>query len=277
MVAGGGDSRALQPGAYLLHFCAGGAVNNAAAVPALPQQRVEGGRLVFGMLHVEKEVWTVEPRHQNRRLLQAQQADDVLPDFFRGGGGKSRQHRPLRELCEGVGDGKIARAEILPPLGDAVRLVHRRQRNLQPAHHLEKALVFQPFGRGVNELIFAPAQSGADPAVFVGIHGAVEECRGNPRFFQRGHLVLHQRNQRGYDQRQPRKKESGDLIAEGFPAAGGHDPEAVPAGQDAVDQLFLPAAERTVSEIFSDNGVFVHRTLPCVRRSGGTIALFLPL
>ena len=48
---------------------------------------------------------------------------------------------------------QIARAEILPPLGDAVRLVDREQRDLQLLRERAEAVGQQPLRRDVEDLV----------------------------------------------------------------------------------------------------------------------------
>ena len=62
-------------------------------------------------------------------------------------------------------------------------------------------------------------------------------------------LVLHQRDQRRDDERQPRQQQGRDLIAERLARAGWHDGQRVPSGQKGADDLLLPGAEGVVAEI----------------------------
>ncbi len=94
-----------------------------------------------------------------------------------------------------------------------------------------------------------PADPAADLPVFLRVQGGVEVRGGNARLGQGGHLVLHQGDEGGEHQGQPRQKQGRELVAHRFPRPGGHDAQGVPAGQQGADQRLLPGAEAAVAEI----------------------------
>ena len=57
-------------------------------------------------------------------------------------------------------------------------------------------------------------------------------------------LIFHQRDQRRNDQCQTIQHQRRQLIAETLSAAGRHDAEAIPPGENRRDHMFLPGAER---------------------------------
>lgn len=73
---------------------------------------------------------------------------------------------------------------------------------------------------------------------------------------QRGDLVVHQRDERRDDERDALADEARQLVQEGLAASGGHDDEAVAAGERGVDDLALQGAELVDVEV------------PCVEEGG---------
>ena len=228
VIAGGREAPALQLRPDLFHIGAGGAVDDAAAAPALLQQGQQLRELLPGPPDVEEQIGAVKARHDPHRRPEVQLPDHVLLDLGGSRGGKSGQHGPPGQSRNKGGNLQIAGAEILPPLGDAVGFVHRHQGDLQRRRQLQEPLVFQALRGDVQQTAFPPADPAPDLAGFLQGLGAVEEACGDARRLQGRDLVLHQRDQRGNDQRHPRQQQGGDLIAEGFPAAGGHDAQSVP-------------------------------------------------
>ncbi len=62
------------------------------------------------------------------------------------------------------------------------------------------------------------------------------------------HLVAHQRDQRRDDDGEPAAEQRRKLVAQRLAAAGRHDREHIPAGEDRLDDLRLPLAERREAE-----------------------------
>ena len=81
------------------------------------------------------------------------------------------------------------------------------------------------------------------------IDGGVDKFSPDSPPLQRRYLVFHQRDERRDDEREARKGEGGNLIAEGFARTGRHDAEGVATGEDRGDDFFLTRAEGVVAEI----------------------------
>ena len=258
VVAGGGHPSGLQRLAHLLHPAAGGAVDDAAAAGPLLHQLQQGGQLAPGVLHVKKEVGPVKAGDLPHRVPQGQQLDDVLLDRSGGGGGKGGHRGAAGQPLQKGGDPQIAGAEVLPPLGDAVGLVHRHQRDLQLPDQTVKALPLQPLRGHIQQLIGPLPGPAVHRAQLLQAQGAVEAGGGRSRRLQGRHLVLHQGDQRGHHQRHPRQQQGRDLVAQGLPPAGGHDAQHVPPVQDGVDEPLLPRTEGAVAEIVPERLLFVH-------------------
>ena len=269
MVPGGGDALLAEEVTDLLYPGPGGAVDDAALLPPGLHQGEEEGLLLLWPADVEEEVGPVKPCDHLHRILEAQLGEDVLLDLRRGGGGEGGDHRPLGQAGQEVPDLQIAGAEVLPPLGDAVGLIHRHLGDGLLPHHGGKTLAEQPLRGHVEKLIRPPVDLPAHPPEGLPVQGAVEEGRRDARLLQGGHLVLHQGDQGGDHQGEPRQQQGRDLIAQGLPPAGGHHPQSIPPGQDALDEFLLPRPEGGVTVVLFENpldGFLCHGASPLLFR-----------
>ena len=249
VVPGGGDAPLAQGGADLLHAGAGGAVDDAALSAPLLDQVQQGGQLSLGAPHVQEQVGAVETGDLAQGILQLQALRNVVPHLCCGGGGEGGHHRAAGEGVQKLGDLQIAGAEVLSPLGDAVGLVHGHQRDGNFPGESGKSLAAQALRRDIQQLVgplIGPAVHQPD---LVRGQRAVEVGGVHPGLPQGGHLVLHQRDEGGDHQSDPGQHQSGDLVAQGFSASGGHDPQDVPPGENRTDQPLLTRAEAVIAEI----------------------------
>ena len=53
---------------------------------------------------------------------------------------------------------RILSTEVVSPLADAMRLVHREEGDVEPGEDLRKVLVREPLGRDIDELVGAREQ-----------------------------------------------------------------------------------------------------------------------
>jgi hypothetical protein len=165
-----------------------------------------------------------------------------------GGGGRQRQHplhahgaRRLRQL-------QVVRTEVVAPLGDAVRLVHREQGDARAAQLVQKALVVEALRRHVQQLERPRPQPPLHLDGLVAGQGAVQPRRRDPPPLQVVDLVLHQRDERRHDHGHAVQQQRGKLVAQRLAAAGGeHGQRAAPL-QQAVDDLPLARPELAQAE-----------------------------
>ena len=250
MIAGGGHAVLLEHPAYILHLFPGGAVDHAAPAPPVPDQGQQGIRLVLGVQHLKAQIGPVKTGDHLQGVLQLQNAADVLPHLSGGGGSKGGHHGPSGQTSEKFHDTQIAGAEVLPPLGDTVGLVHRHHGHVQLPDHGQEPVRQQPL-RGHIQKAVLPRQQPAAHLVHLGLgEGTVQIGSPHPRFFQRQYLVPHQGDQGGNHHRHPRQQQGGHLIAQALAAPGGHHPKGIPAGQQGIDQLPLPGAKCVIAEVF---------------------------
>ncbi len=83
-------------------------------------------------------------------FAEAELFDDVVAHFGRGRGGQGDDLR-LAEIFERPFQPQIIGTEIVSPLRDAMRLVHRKQRDGQRRQRLDKPFALEPFGRDIDK------------------------------------------------------------------------------------------------------------------------------
>ena len=188
-----------------------------------------GVGLVFGQDAVGK-VRAVEAGDITARLMQLELLDDVGAHAFGGGGGE-RHHRRFGEKLPQLRDLAVFRPEIVPPLADAMRLVHGQQAHVPALQIREEPRQHQPLRRDIEQAELAIVQA-AQPRPRLGLgNRGIEKGRRNAAGPHPVHLVLHQRDQRRHDDGEAVARERGKLEAERFAAAGGQQREHVAARQ----------------------------------------------
>jgi hypothetical protein len=195
----------------------------------------------------EVNVGPVETAQENPRGLATEQAgDDFVAGFLVGGGGEGGK-RHAQSPAQGP-DAQIVGAEIMPPLRDAMGLVHRDQRGADAAQKGDGAGRGQPLGRHVEQAQAAGIERGENPVCFLfGI--ARGECPGlDPGGAQGAHLIAHQGNQRRDDDGDALAHQGGQLVAQGLAAAGGHDGQRVAPLGHRLHDFSLPGAEGIETE-----------------------------
>ena len=130
----------------------------------------------------------------------------------------------------------------------AVAVGEKRHGNVR--NKRQKALVFQPLGRNIQKLILLLRGFRVRFAQLLERQGAIEERRRNTRLRERRDLILHERDERGDDDREPRQHERGNLIADRLSAARRRHAQNVPAGQNRADERLLPTSEGAATKAF---------------------------
>ena len=89
-----------------------------------------------------------------------------------------------------------------------------------------------------------------DDALLLGAgQAAVEQRGGDTSRPQGGHLILHERNEWGDDEREPAEDEGRDLEADRLAAPGRKDRKGIPAGQNRLHHPPLGRPEIRVAEV----------------------------
>ena len=248
VVGHGVDPAGAEPRGSGLHALAGHAVDDARLPRVLrldePQQLVL--RAVLGLDPV-LDVGAVEVGDEVPRVLHAQPLGDLLVGGPRGGRGECDAGN-VREGVRKHGQPHVVGAEVMPPLGDAVRLVDREQGDRCALQQLNGARQGEPFGGHVEQVNVPGEKLPLHLLRLVGLQGGVEVRGADAHGLERGHLVRHERDQRGDHHARAVPQQCGDLVAQGLAAAGGHEHDCVPAGHHLLDDLRLLTAEGVVPE-----------------------------
>ena len=143
-----------------------------------------------------------------------------------------------------------------------MRLVDREQRDLQLLRERAEAVGQQPLRRDVEDLVSAEARVAVGLAQLLDGHGAVDAAGRDAGVLQGHDLILHERDERGDDQRDPRQQQRRKLIAEALSAARRHDAKHVPPGKRRVDQRLLSRTECRKAKILPQYRKLVHAIAP---------------
>ena len=237
-----------QPGGGLLDAASGQAVDDAGLAVVLgadqAQQLLAGGVLLGDAV---LDVGPVEAGDEVLGPLQ-RQALGQLPVGRGGGGGGQGDARDPGEALGQHGQPEVVLPEVVAPLGDAVRLVDREQGQARPAQQVQGALLHEPLGGEVEQVVVPGQQSALHGSGLFEVQGGVQVRGADAHRLQGLHLVLHQRDQRGDDDAGAFPQDRRDLVAQGLPAAGGHQHDGVAPGGDPVDDRGLVPAEGVVAE-----------------------------
>ena len=195
----------------------------------------------------QRQVRPVEAGDDDIRLLDAEPGPDVGDDGRCRGGGQ-REHALGCQVAGALGQLEVVGPEVVPPLGDAVRLVDREQRDPRPLELGEEALVVEALGRDVQEPQRALAEPLVDRALLRRVDARVEPCRVDPASLQEVDLVFHQRDQGRDDDRDPVEEQRRQLVADALAAPGREDGERRAPGEERLDHLLLARAKRAEAE-----------------------------
>ena len=130
---------------------------------------------------------------------------DVADHAVVGRRGRAEHRHALGQRGEHVAQAPVVRPEVVPPVGDAVRLVDHDQpdpRGEQRQHVLAEARVVEPLRADQQQVDRVVGQQRADLVPLVAV-GRVDRQRADAEPLGRRDLVAHQRQQRRDDQRRP--------------------------------------------------------------------------
>ena len=146
------DALRLQPRRGLVDLLARQAIDDArfAGMLFLDEAQQLRARVVLVDDGVA-DVRPVEARDEDARLVQRQPPHDLVARLRVGGGGE-RDARHLGKALVQHRELQVFRAEVVPPLRDAVRLVDGEERELRLGERLEHARHHQALGRDVQQI-----------------------------------------------------------------------------------------------------------------------------
>jgi len=204
-------------------------------------------------LDQQVEIGPIEAGGDHIRLGNGEFLAHVGDHPGRGRGGE-QQHLLDAELALIVGQLEVIRAEVVAPLGNAVRFVDHQQGDRYLGDEVSEALVLQALHRDHQNLQLAAACAVHHlHALLTALRRVDARCR-DAMGMQEGQLILHQRQQRRDDQGQVRQVQRRQLIAQGLARAGGKDRRRRTSGEYGADHRLLAGAQLIETEDTFEGG-----------------------
>ena len=142
----------------------------------------------------------------------------------------------------------VVRAEVVPPLGDTVGFVDGDEDGFAFCEHLGEAGDAHSFGGDKEKIEVASEIVTASLTGGVTVEAGVDTGDTKAESGEFLGLVVHEGDEGGDDQSCALASEGGELVAEGFSGAGGHDEEDVAAFGGGFADLLLMGAEVSMAE-----------------------------
>ena len=250
------DAFADQPGGGLVDLFARLAVDDAgvALVLVVDEAQQLRARVVLFDDGVA-DVGAVEAADEDARGLQLQPLDDVGARELVGGGGQRDARHDGVALVQHI-EREVVLAEVVAPLAHAMSLIDGEQAE-QPAlveriELRQKARCGDALGRGVQQHQSTAHHFALDALGVFCAQAGVEARRVHPGFFERAHLIVHQRDQRadhdGHAAIAAMSHDGRHLVAKALAAACGHQHQRIAAGAHLLDHGGLRVAKGGVAE-----------------------------
>ena len=111
--------------------------------------------LVLAPAHFKVEVGTVKARDMNPWILQMQEINDIVLDLRCSRGRKGADEWAAGQTRDKGGNLPVARAEVMSPLGEAVRFVDGDHGDFLPLDDVAEVVGIEPFRGDIDEFIAA--------------------------------------------------------------------------------------------------------------------------
>ena len=196
---------------------------------------------------MEAEVGAVEAGDVHVRLTQSEPSHDVAAHEGVGGGGEGDDGRAAEAGADGP-EVTVARAKIMAPLRDAVRLIDGEQGDVHAAHGGDESSIREALRGDVEEAKIASGGAPQDAALLLTGDRGVDRCGGDAVLGERVDLVFHEGEQGRDDEGEAIKKKGGNLVADALTAARWENGERVPPREHGGHDLRLPRKECVVAE-----------------------------
>ena len=166
----------------------------------------------------------------------------------RRGRGREAEDASGLELLQALAEREVGGTEVVAPLRDAVRLVHRHQRGRHDLEQAAELVAGERLRRGQDEQRAALGDARQTLATIGDADRAVEANGRHAELLHLQVLVLEQREERRDHDRGLRQEQRGQLVAQRLAAAGRHDEQRVAAGEDRRDGPLLLAMQTRDAE-----------------------------
>ncbi len=192
--------------------------------------------------------------HVSNGFAHAQLLFDISEHAWRGGGGQG-QDRNFRFQRAQNAEFRVVFAEIVAPLGNAVRFIDREQNDLLIFQPIDESFGLNSLGRKIKQVWARRAQIAKGVALVFGRLARMDAAGAQSQRFELAHLIFHERDERRHDDDQTVEEKRRKLVAERFAPAGRHHGERVFAFQDGIQNRHLAFAEFAQTEIRRQNAV----------------------
>ena len=140
----------------------------------------------------------------------------------------------------------------MSPLGNTMRFIHGKKGDFQIRKKFEVFLLGEGLRRHIEHLGLARLQVIVYFLDFFFGKGGIEKmCHFIIAAItpDQVHLVFHERNQRGNNNGYAVQHHGGQLVAQAFPSAGGHDHKRITSGHQGFNRFFLCSFEFIKTEV----------------------------
>ena len=250
MEEGGGKAPCIQFPGQILALLSAAAVDDARTLLSL-QHTAQTLDAVVGMKHLIGQVLSVETHAELVLLTKAEYALDILCHLGSGCGGKCEHRRSRHQLPE-LGYLQIGGAEIMPPLTDAMSLIHRDEADLHMLQFGRKEFGGKALGRHIEEAVKAEHTVVQHGEQFLMGESGMQSSSTYVPLAQVGHLVLHQCHQRRNHYAHAFHRQCRHLEGDTLAAASGHEPKGIAPGTYTFNNLTLDATELGVAPVLAE-------------------------
>ena len=219
--------------------------------PFLRQQLANESVLLFrtpGMHNGKSKVRTLEAGDMQSHLRAPELFDDILPHMLSRSRRESADLRDV-ECLDHFPQAQIRRAEVMPPLADAVRFIHDKRTGRIRPQKIPEGIRLKTLRSDIQKFHLSIRGIPQSRKLFRRRNTRIDKRRRNPPFTQGIHLILHQGNQRRNHDAVSGPHQERQLVTERFSRAGRHDDADILAVQDVLDDGLLMVKEGIKPEI----------------------------
>ena len=203
---------------------------------------------ILAFTYYIRKVRSLETALYQAFALKSKAFHDVIR-HLRSGSSRKGYHRGIHQFTE-LAYLQIIRTEIISPLGDAVSLINDDVADIHFAHIAFEKRCRQTLRRDIQELVVAIQGIVQCSVYLAAAHAGIDAQCADAAVVQILHLILHEGDQRGHDDRYPLPHQSRHLEAHGFTASGRENGKHIPVLQRSVYYVFLHRTEGVVPPIF---------------------------
>ena len=219
----------LQCRTKLIHFFSGAAIDNPAAAGIEIQSSTQCNQLLSGLFNFKIKIRPIKAADITERIPQCKKLRNVRTHASGCGCRTRTDDGPLRQRAAKRRDFQIVRTKIMSPLRDTMRLVHNKHTDSHLRYDPLERRHTQSLRRNINDFICALHRTFFHIIDLFFGKRTVDISRLNTVLHKHMHLILHQRDQRRYNQRHSVHHQRGQLKANGFSGPCRHHGQRIPS------------------------------------------------